>query len=379
MVLSRSSLPIQPTTGGQTASTFRTISRTTSPAPLPFRPPYISLLPAPSEKTLSEILEDIPDFRRDVYFTVGPDTSPHHLVPALQSLFHANLPADLAVVLAVDMAELACSTYLTSLFDHLAAATTTTPRRSLPRDTTSASTSSSSSWTSVRLQATVELLRTRPCPRWHEDKIALRTVTTYVGPGTEYIADKDRIYTLAMDLRRRWSSTAPLPPLPTTTSSMSSSLSRLLFTVASQFPSLFENTVDVRAGAEVYRVPTGDALILFGTKWPGRGGCGVVHRSPDVDVDVDVAGGGQGRAPRDEGPPPLRLVTKMDVVGQIRGESGVEPPTCGNEDTVSWNPNPNPDTDPDPDWDVKPSLSDLPSPRRWPLPKWLLRLLYAFF
>merc|ERR1719383_280573 len=44
------------------------------------------------------------------------------------------------------------------------------------------------------LQASLELLRTRPCPRWHQDKVAVRLLVTYFGHGTQWVEDEDALY-----------------------------------------------------------------------------------------------------------------------------------------------------------------------------------------
>ena len=82
------------------------------------------------------------------------------------------------------------------------------------------------------------------CPRLHYDRVGLRLVTTYLGPGTEYVPD-------------RWSRDG---------SGASENLGE-------------------RAALDLRREPrctsaTGDALLLKGTLWPGNAHSGAVRRSP---------------------------------------------------------------------------------------------------
>lgn len=79
------------------------------------------------------------------------------------------------------------------------------------------------------------------CPRMHVDHVTLRLITTWRGPGTEWLdeAGTDR---------------------------------RLL-----------GSDHVIRERAAVHRANTGDILILKGERWPGNSGLGAVHRSPPAE------------------------------------------------------------------------------------------------
>lgn len=79
------------------------------------------------------------------------------------------------------------------------------------------------------------------CPRMHVDHVTLRLITTWQGPGTEWLdeAGADR--------------------------------------------SLLGTDHVIRAQAFVHRANTGDILVLKGERWPGNSGGGVVHRSPPAE------------------------------------------------------------------------------------------------
>jgi len=76
------------------------------------------------------------------------------------------------------------------------------------------------------------------CPRWHVDRVPLRMLCTYRGPGTEWLADQriDRA-----DLAD---------------------------------PGI--------VGGAGRRADTGELVLLKGSLWQDNGGLGAVHRSPDV-------------------------------------------------------------------------------------------------
>lgn len=85
------------------------------------------------------------------------------------------------------------------------------------------------------------------CPRFHVDKVTVRVVSTFVGNGTEYLAEED--------VDRRWLGHAAL--------GASDEVSGLL-----------------RTGARVRRAEAGDVVLLKGEAWPNNAGRGAVHRSP---------------------------------------------------------------------------------------------------
>ena len=74
------------------------------------------------------------------------------------------------------------------------------------------------------------------CPRWHVDHVPLRLLTTYAGPGSEWLEE-------AVDKR--------VQPLPT----------------------------EVEP-ARVRQLGCGAVALLKGEKWLGNEGCGLIHRSP---------------------------------------------------------------------------------------------------
>ncbi|WP_437733087.1 DUF1826 domain-containing protein [Sorangium sp. So ce1335] len=89
---------------------------------------------------------------------------------------------------------------------------------------------------------------TRPmCPRLHVDRVAVRLVTTYVGPGTEWAEHA------AVRRDRLGHGASGLPD---------------------------EGSGVLRAGARLGRMAPFDVGLLKGEAWPGNRGRGAVHRSP---------------------------------------------------------------------------------------------------
>lgn len=87
----------------------------------------------------------------------------------------------------------------------------------------------------------IEVLDRAMCPRMHVDHVAVRLLTTWSGPGTEWLdesgADRSRL-----------------------------------------------GSDDViRTPAAVCQARAGDVLMLKGERWPGNEGYGVLHRSPAPD------------------------------------------------------------------------------------------------
>ena len=74
------------------------------------------------------------------------------------------------------------------------------------------------------------------CPRFHVDNVPLRLLTTYVGPGSEWLQEQ----------------VSPRGELPTV-----------------------ETSVD-----NIQHLQAGDVAVLKGEKWQGNEGAGLVHRSP---------------------------------------------------------------------------------------------------
>lgn len=102
------------------------------------------------------------------------------------------------------------------------------------------------------------------CPRFHVDRVVCRLLTTYEGPGTEYLANED--------VDRSQLGRPLADPLP--------------------LPALHDN-VSVR------RLPAGAVVLCKGESWPGNEGRGFVHRSPRpgacprVMLSIDGLGGGR--------------------------------------------------------------------------------------
>jgi len=84
------------------------------------------------------------------------------------------------------------------------------------------------------------------CPRFHVDRVVCRLLTTYEGPGTEYLADGE------VDRSQLGRPVADLRQLPVRSSN-----------------------------ATVHRLPAGAVLLCKGESWPGNEGRGFVHRSPE--------------------------------------------------------------------------------------------------
>ncbi len=90
------------------------------------------------------------------------------------------------------------------------------------------------------------------CPRFHTDKVGIRLICAYVGPGTEWLSDEDADRT-ALGGR----------------------------VVVGGEP----DPVLCKAGV-VRHVPTGAIALLKGEAWPGNEARGVVHRSPPASKDA---------------------------------------------------------------------------------------------
>lgn len=116
-----------------------------------------------------------------------------------------------------------------------------------------------------RPHAHLEVLDDDGCRRFHCDYVGLRLLTTYFGPGTEWLPD-GAVVREAL--------------------------------VPSEVPPEEANKAIVRDRASVRRARPGDVLVLKGEGWPGNAGRGAVHRSPSVAV----AGG-------------RRLVFKLTALG----------------------------------------------------------------
>ena len=108
------------------------------------------------------------------------------------------------------------------------------------------------------------VIRDDQCRKFHVDAVAMRMVTTYVGPGTEWLPE---------DVVDR------------------AALARLI-----ECPS-DANAAIVRDPSCVVRAQAGDVLMLKGSRDPNAGGRGAVHRSPPLNegevrlVLIATAGG----------------------------------------------------------------------------------------
>jgi hypothetical protein len=87
------------------------------------------------------------------------------------------------------------------------------------------------------------------CPRFHVDRVPLRLVSTYAGPGTEWLEDREGAGHRAGLRAGNGPTGRPEEECP---------------------------------GAQIRRCETGEILLLKGDGWPGNQGGGAVHRSPAV-------------------------------------------------------------------------------------------------
>lgn len=93
----------------------------------------------------------------------------------------------------------------------------------------------------IRVVATTEAM----CPRFHVDRVVLRGVMTYLGPGTQYVANHE------VDRSALGIPYVGAPPVE-------------------------------RKGAVIWAAQVGDLVLLKGENWPNNTGRGAVHRSPPV-------------------------------------------------------------------------------------------------
>eukprot|EP01023_Acetabularia_acetabulum_P017422 TRINITY_DN18690_c4_g1_i1.p2 TRINITY_DN18690_c4_g1~~TRINITY_DN18690_c4_g1_i1.p2 ORF type:complete len:126 (-),score=13.29 TRINITY_DN18690_c4_g1_i1:296-673(-) len=95
----------------------------------------------------------------------------------------------------------------------------------------------------VHYHAKLEAIDFTPCTRLHQDKVNLRVLCTYCGPGTLYIPDEQVI----------------------------------------RFPKFLHAVKRCNfTESDVVQVQPGDLLFLKGEGLLGRAGCGAIHRSPDM-------------------------------------------------------------------------------------------------
>jgi hypothetical protein len=95
----------------------------------------------------------------------------------------------------------------------------------------------------------LERLDRAMCPRLHVDRVVLRAVCTYLGPGTKWLDDPAADRGL---LGARDSGDAPDARL-------------------------------IRDGERLHRAQPGAVVLLKGEAWPGNEGNGAIHRSPAPD------------------------------------------------------------------------------------------------
>jgi hypothetical protein len=101
----------------------------------------------------------------------------------------------------------------------------------------------------LRLSVTREAM----CPRFHVDRVGLRMVTTWIGPGTEWLEHQS--------IDRRF--------LGLRSSDVADEASGLL-----------------RAGAQIHRMQPFDVALLKGERFADNEGRGAVHRSPKVSASA---------------------------------------------------------------------------------------------
>ncbi|MCU0687876.1 MAG: DUF1826 domain-containing protein [Polyangiaceae bacterium] len=85
------------------------------------------------------------------------------------------------------------------------------------------------------------------CPRFHVDRVGVRLVCAYAGPGTEWLDGRD------IDRSKLGHAAGGLPD---------------------------EASGLLREGAKIWRAAPFDVVLLKGEAWPGNEGRGAVHRSP---------------------------------------------------------------------------------------------------
>jgi hypothetical protein len=93
-----------------------------------------------------------------------------------------------------------------------------------------------------KLSLRLQRLEGRDCPRFHVDRVPLRMICAYVGAGTEWLPE------FAVDRSRL----------------------------------IAGDGTAVRDGGAVQRISTGHVAIMKGECFPGNGGRGLMHRSPEA-------------------------------------------------------------------------------------------------
>lgn len=85
------------------------------------------------------------------------------------------------------------------------------------------------------------------CPGWHIDRVGIRLICTYQGPGTQWLEDQDVDRRDLRDLRHAW-----------------------------------------MGDAACIQAAPGEVVLLKGALWPGNEGLGAVHRSPEIAPGASV-------------------------------------------------------------------------------------------
>jgi hypothetical protein len=98
----------------------------------------------------------------------------------------------------------------------------------------------------------LEVIDKAMCPRLHVDRVGIRLLCTYRGPGTEWLDDA------AADRSKLGSGAGGLPD---------------------------EQSGLLGTGTQIQRVPGFAVALLKGSLWQGNGGRGIIHRSPAVPAD----------------------------------------------------------------------------------------------
>jgi hypothetical protein len=101
-----------------------------------------------------------------------------------------------------------------------------------------------------RVKASLEVVETDSCRKFHADLVGVRLLCTYAGPGTQWVPNASA---------RREMLSQP----------------RLAFEAANQAIAPKQEAVR--------QVATGDVALLKGEAWPGNRGNGIIHRSPPIE------------------------------------------------------------------------------------------------
>lgn len=124
-------------------------------------------------------------------------------------------------------------------------------RQALERDARLLATRFARLTAASELKATLCVIDDGACRKFHADRVGLRLLCTYVGPGTEWLEEGEFDRSLLLGLPCR----SP------------GDLERF-------------NAEVSRHGAATRRARAGDVVVLKGTAWPGNEARGVIHRSP---------------------------------------------------------------------------------------------------